>query len=79
MTPQEEYKEFINQFIERHSPFEINQLVLVKSFNTVNRPYTISKISLNQDGELFYTLISPRSYSTLPNKFKINDLELFND
>lgn len=77
MTPQEEFLNFISQYIDKYSPFKVNQQVLVKNFNTSNRPYLITKINVSPEGELFYVLISPRSFSTLPNKFKINELDLF--
>ena len=72
-----EFKNLIDNFLEKHSPFKINDLVFVKSFGPSKRPYQVAKVSVSEDGEIYYQLTSPRSHSSLPNRFKISDLERF--
>lgn len=73
----EEYKKFINNFLKKYSPFKINDFVIVKSFGPAQRPYQITKILVGEDGDITYNVTSPRSFSTIPNKFKISDLEKY--
>lgn len=70
-----EFKNLIDSFLEKHSPFKNHDLVFVKSFGPSKRPYEITKVSVTEDGEIYYQLTSPRSHSSLPNRFKISDLE----
>jgi hypothetical protein len=77
MDYKEEYMKFINDFISKNSPYKVNEFVIIKSFGPSKRPYQITKILVGDDGEIFYTVTSPRSHSTLPSRFKINDLERF--
>jgi len=79
MNYKKEYMQFIQDFISKNSPFKVNDFVIVKSFGPSKRPYQITKILVGDDGEIFYNLISPRSHSTLPSKFRINDLERFEE
>ena len=74
MEHKQEYRQFIVSYLEKHSPFKMNDLVVVKSFNN-DRPYQITKIIVSEDGEIYYNVTSPRTHSTIPNKFKMNDLE----
>ena len=74
MEHKEEYRKFIINYLERYSPFKMNDMVKIKTYNS-DRPYQITKIMVTDDGEIYYNVTSPRSHATIPNKFKMNDLE----
>jgi hypothetical protein len=76
MEHKKEYRQLMVSYLEKHSPFKMNDLVVVKSFNN-DRPYQITKIIVAEDGEIYYNVTSPRTHSTIPNQFKINDLQKF--
>lgn len=70
-----EYKNFMNDFINKYSPFKINDLVKVKVYNS-NRPYKVTEIKIDESsGEFKYYLQSPRSFASIPTPFKMIDLE----
>lgn len=77
MNYKEEYKKFIENYIEKYSPLRIHDKVLVKIWNSSARPYEIERISIDDSGEFYYNVISPRSRAEIPNKFRINDLEKY--
>lgn len=75
MEHKAEFKNLVDNFLEKYSPFKNHDLVTVKSFGPGKRPYEITKVWVSEDGEIYYQLTSPRSHSSLPNRFKISDLE----
>jgi hypothetical protein len=75
---QEEFRQFVKHFIEKHSPYKLRDMVTVV-FYSLKRPYEITRISLSEDGEIMYHLTSPRSHESLPKSFKISELELFKE
>ncbi len=79
MDYKKEYKQLVQEFLERNSPFKVNDFVIIKSFGPSKRPYQITKIFVGDDGEIFYNVISPRSHSTLPSRFKISDLDKYEE
>ena len=76
MEHKEEYRKLIINYLEKHSPFRLNDSVKIKTYN-IDRPYQITKITVSDDGEIYYNVTSPRSHATIPNNFKMNDLEKF--
>jgi len=74
MEHKEEFRQFIKQFIEKHSPFKLKQMVTV-NFYSVNRPYEVTKISVSEDGDIMYQITSPRSHETIPKIFKMSELQ----
>jgi hypothetical protein len=76
MEHKEEYRKFIINYLEKHSPFRLNDSVKIKTYN-IDRPYQVTKITVSDDGEIYYNVTSPRSHATIPNNFKMNDLENF--
>lgn len=79
MDYKKEYIQLIQDFLTRNSPFKVNEFVTIKSFGPSKRPYQITKIMVGDDGEILYTIISPRSHSTLPSRFKISDLDKYEE
>jgi len=76
MEHKEEYRKFIINYLEKHSPFKINDSVKIKIYNN-DKPYQVTKITVSEDGEIYFNITSPRSHATMPNNFKMNDLEKF--
>jgi hypothetical protein len=76
MEHKEEYRKFIISYLEKHSPFKLNDSVKIKMYNN-NRPYQVTRIRVFEDGEIYYNVTSPRSHATIPNNFKMNELEKF--
>jgi hypothetical protein len=76
MEHKEEYRKLIINYLEKHSPFRLNDSVKIKTYN-IDRPYQVTKITVSDDGEIYYNVTSPRSHATIPNNFKMNDLEKF--
>jgi hypothetical protein len=70
---QDTYKNFIKEYTETHSPFRLNDLVLVKSFGS-HQEFAITKIVIDSEGDFNYQATSPRSHSTLPMLFKKENL-----
>ncbi len=79
MDYKKEYIQLIQDFLTRNSPFKVNDFVIIKSFGPAKRPYQITKILIGDDGEIFYSVTSPRSHSTIPSRFKISDLDKYED
>lgn len=76
MEHKEEYRKFIIDYLQKYSPFKMNDMVKIVVYNN-DRPYQVTKITVTEDGEIYYNVTSPRSHATIPNKFKMNDLEKF--
>lgn len=74
-----EFKKFMDEYINKYSPFKIGNSVAVKIFGPSKRPYKINKIIVDDQGEISYEVISPRSYSVIPNLFKMSDLEIYSE
>lgn len=74
-----EFKKFMDEYVSKYSPFKTGDSVAVKIFGPGKRPYLINKIIVDDQGEISYEVISPRSYSTIPNRFKINDIEFYSE
>ena len=75
MEHKQEYRNFIINYLEKHSPFKMNDMVKIKTYNNHDRSYQVTKIMVTDDGEIYYNVTSPRSHATIPNNFKMNDLE----
>lgn len=74
---QSEYKNFIKDYLNKYSPFKLNEMVIVKVYNT-NRPYEVTEIKIDEStGDFKYYLQSPRSFASIPTPFKMTDLEKF--
>lgn len=71
---QDSYKNFVKDYIKNHSPFQLNDLVLVKSFNS-NQEFVVTKIVIDDEGEFNYQATSPRSHSTLPMLLRKENLK----
>lgn len=74
MEHKEEYRNLIINYLEKHSPFKINDSVKIKIYNN-DKPYQVTKITVSDDGEIYFNITSPRSHATMPNNFKMKDLE----
>lgn len=80
MEQKEEFKKIIDEYVKKYSPFKLKDKVIVSSYKLTDqqvRPYEITRIFVSDDGEISFELTSPRSLSTIPMKFKINQLEVF--
>lgn len=81
MEQKEEFKKIIDEYVKKYSPFKLKDSVIVLSHKTPTqqpRPYEITKIFVSEDGDILFELTSPRSLSTIPIKFKINQLDFYN-
>lgn len=78
MEYKEEFKQFIKNYLDKYSPFKMGDLVTVNIFAS-RRPYEITRISVTENGEIIYYVTSPRSFETLPNRFKMNELTKYDE
>lgn len=74
-----EFKKFMDEYVAKYSPFKVGNSVAIRIFGPGKRPYQINKIIVDDQGEISYEVISPRSYSVIPNHFKVSDLELYSE
>lgn len=72
----EKYQDFIKRYIEDHSEFQKEDLVLIKNFHT-NQEYKITKVEVDSNGDFQYEATSPRTHSILPMLFKSEALEKY--
>lgn len=68
-----QWKKMIYNYINTYSPFQVGELVYILE-SGFNNPYEIQNIEIDKFGEFQYILNSPRSHSTLPRKYNINQL-----
>jgi len=73
-TYQEIYREFLKDYITKHSPFRVNDTVVIRGFQS-NQEFIVSTIEVDSDGEFYYKVTSPRSFSTIPRLFRHDAIE----
>lgn len=73
------YREFIKDYIEKHSKYKLNDKVNILIYQSVSRHYVVSEINVGKNGEFIYSVTSPRSDSTFPKGFYEDELSLYEE